>query len=66
MTPMQGSARRRDVQANGWAAIVIDDLESIDPLTPRILEIRGRAEAIPAGAQTSGPDSVRGTSAWSR
>jgi hypothetical protein len=36
------------VQANGPAEIVIDDLESIDPQTPRILQIRGRAEAIPA------------------
>jgi hypothetical protein len=45
----------RDVQANGWAAIVIDDLESIDPWTPRILEIRGRAEAIPAGGAHLGP-----------
>ena len=39
----------RDVQANGWAAIVVDDLVSIDPWTPRMLEIRGRAEAIPTG-----------------
>ena len=39
----------RDVQANGWAAIVVDDLASIDPWTPRFLEIRGRAEAIPTG-----------------
>jgi pyridoxamine 5'-phosphate oxidase family protein len=37
------------VQANGQAAIVIDDLESIEPWTPRILEIRGRVGAIPAG-----------------
>jgi pyridoxamine 5'-phosphate oxidase family protein len=39
----------RDVQANGWAAIVVDDLASIDPWTPRFVEIRGRAEAMPAG-----------------
>src|SRR3984893_17233981 len=39
----------RDVQASGWAAIVVDDLVSIDPWTPRMLEIRGRAEAIPTG-----------------
>ena len=35
----------RDVQANPWAAIVVDDLVSTDPWTPRMLEIRGRAEA---------------------
>ena len=36
-------------------AIVIDDLESIDPWTPGIHEIRGRAEAIPAGGAHLGP-----------
>jgi pyridoxamine 5'-phosphate oxidase family protein len=45
----------RDVQANGWAAIVVDDLVSIDPFTPRMLEIRGRAEAVPTGGQRLGP-----------
>ena len=45
----------RDVQANGWAAIVVDDLVSIDPWTPRFLEIRGRAEAIPTGGAHLGP-----------
>jgi pyridoxamine 5'-phosphate oxidase family protein len=45
----------RDVQANGWAAIVVDDLASIDPWTPRMLEIRGRAEAIPTGGTRLGP-----------
>ncbi|HEX2321827.1 MAG TPA: PPOX class F420-dependent oxidoreductase [Streptosporangiaceae bacterium] len=45
----------RDVQANGWAAMVVDDLASIDPWTPRFLEIRGRAEAIPAGGAHLGP-----------
>ena len=45
----------RDVQANGWAAIVVDDLLSVDPWTPRFLEIRGRAEAIPAGGAHLGP-----------
>lgn len=45
----------RDVQANGWAAIVIDDLASIDPWRPRMLEIRGRAEAVPTGGGSLGP-----------
>jgi pyridoxamine 5'-phosphate oxidase family protein len=39
----------RDVRANGWAALVVDDLVSVDPWRPRFLEIRGRAEAIPSG-----------------
>lgn len=44
----------RDVQANGWAALVVDDLVSVDPWTPRMLEIRGRAEAVPAGGESLG------------
>src|SRR6478736_1883843 len=39
----------RDVKVNPWAAIVVDDLLSTDPWTPRMLEIRGRAEAISSG-----------------
>jgi pyridoxamine 5'-phosphate oxidase family protein len=45
----------RDVQANPWAAIVVDDLVSTDPWTPRMLEIRGRAEAVADGGQDLGP-----------
>jgi pyridoxamine 5'-phosphate oxidase family protein len=45
----------RDVQANGGAAIVIDDLVSMDPWTPRMLEIRGRAEAVPTGGSAVRP-----------
>jgi pyridoxamine 5'-phosphate oxidase family protein len=45
----------RDVQANPWAAIVVDDLVSTDPWTPRMLEVRGRAEAIASGGTELGP-----------
>jgi pyridoxamine 5'-phosphate oxidase family protein len=45
----------RDVQANGWAAIVVDDLVSTDPWTPRMLEVRGRAEAMETGGADLGP-----------
>jgi pyridoxamine 5'-phosphate oxidase family protein len=45
----------RDVQQNGWAAIVVDDLVSTDPWTPRMLEIRGRAETVAVGGATLGP-----------
>jgi pyridoxamine 5'-phosphate oxidase family protein len=45
----------RDVQANPWAAIVVDDLVSTDPWTPRMLEIRGRAEALVDGGTDLGP-----------
>jgi pyridoxamine 5'-phosphate oxidase family protein len=36
----------RDVVRSGRAAIVIDDLESVDPWRPRGVEVRGRGEAI--------------------
>ena len=36
----------RDVRRSGRAAIVIDDLASVNPWHPRAIEIRGRAEAI--------------------
>lgn len=45
----------RDVEATRVAAIVVDDLVSIDPWQPRMLEIRGRAEAIPTGGDELGP-----------
>ena len=45
----------RDVRANGWAAIVVDDLASTDPWTPRMLEVRGRAEALDSGGDHLGP-----------
>lgn len=38
----------RDVQHAARAALVIDDLASIDPWRPRAIEIRGRAEAVDA------------------
>jgi pyridoxamine 5'-phosphate oxidase family protein len=43
---LERSKKFRDVAATGRAAIVIDDLESIDPWRPRGVEARGRAEAI--------------------
>jgi pyridoxamine 5'-phosphate oxidase family protein len=36
----------RDVRRSGRAAIVIDDLASVDPWRPRAIEARGPAEAI--------------------
>jgi pyridoxamine 5'-phosphate oxidase family protein len=35
----------RDVARTGRAAIVIDDLASVDPWRPRAVEVRGHAEA---------------------
>jgi pyridoxamine 5'-phosphate oxidase family protein len=45
----------RDVRANPWAALVVDDLVSTDPWRPRMLEIRGRAEAMASGGANLGP-----------
>jgi PPOX class F420-dependent enzyme/OxyR family protein len=45
----------RDVQQNPRVAIVIDDLASIDPWRPRMIEIRGEADILPTGGETVGP-----------
>jgi pyridoxamine 5'-phosphate oxidase family protein len=45
----------RDVEANPWAAIVVDDLASTNPWSPRMLEVRGRAEAVADGGANLGP-----------
>ena len=45
----------RDVQRNWRVAIVIDDVASIDPWRPRMIEIRGEAEVLPSGGATVGP-----------
>jgi pyridoxamine 5'-phosphate oxidase family protein len=52
---VKDTKKYRDVQANGWAAIVVDDLVSVDPWRARFLEIRGRAEAIATGGARLGP-----------
>jgi len=43
---LERSKKFRDVARTGRAAIVIDDLSSVDPWLPRAIEVRGRAEAI--------------------
>ena len=43
---LQRSKKFRDVERTGRVAIVIDDLESVDPWRPRGVEVRGRGEAI--------------------
>ena len=46
-TELERTKKFRDVARSGRAAIVIDDLESVDPWHPRGVEVRGRGEAIP-------------------
>jgi pyridoxamine 5'-phosphate oxidase family protein len=36
----------RDIERSGRAAVVVDDLASLDPWRPRGIEVRGRGEAI--------------------
>jgi pyridoxamine 5'-phosphate oxidase family protein len=43
---LERSKKFRDVARSGRAAIVIDDVESVDPWRPRAIEVRGRGEAI--------------------
>jgi pyridoxamine 5'-phosphate oxidase family protein len=40
------SKKYRDVQRSGRAAIVIDDLATVDPWRPRGVEVRGRADVV--------------------
>ncbi len=44
----------RDVQRNPRVAIVVDDLESVDPWRPRMLEVRGQAEVLSTGGDSIG------------
>jgi pyridoxamine 5'-phosphate oxidase family protein len=51
---MAASEKFRDAQRRPDVALVVDDLASVDPWTPRGIEIRGRAEAHPAGGEEVG------------
>jgi pyridoxamine 5'-phosphate oxidase family protein len=52
---MRGSKKWRDLEANPRVAFVVDDLERVDPWTPRGLEVRGRAELHEEGGESFGP-----------
>jgi pyridoxamine 5'-phosphate oxidase family protein len=43
---LEQTKKFRDVRRTGRAAVVIDDLASVDPWRPRGVEVRGRAEAV--------------------
>jgi pyridoxamine 5'-phosphate oxidase family protein len=43
---MGGSQKYKNVVANGQAAFVVDDLASVEPWTPRMLELPGTAEPV--------------------
>ena len=46
---MASSRKYRNVAADGRVSFVVDDLASTDPWRPRGVEVRGRAETVPAG-----------------
>jgi len=49
---MSQTKKFRDVGRTGRASIVIDDVQP--PWKPRMIEIRGRAEALPTGGKVFG------------
>lgn len=57
------SKKWRDLKANPSVALVIDDLASVQPWTPRGIEVRGRAELHEDGGEKFGPG---WDSAWLR
>jgi pyridoxamine 5'-phosphate oxidase family protein len=59
------SKKWRDLKVNPRVAVVVDDLEKIDPWTPRGIEVRGLAELHDVGGgEKFGPE-IRGQ-AWIR
>jgi pyridoxamine 5'-phosphate oxidase family protein len=56
---MSSSQKFRNVSRDGRAALVVDDIASVQPWRVRFLEIRGTAEAVPSPEQGDGaPDSA--------
>ena len=47
-----GRKKFRDVQRNPRVAFVVDDLASVSPWRPRMLEIRGMADVLSEGGAT--------------
>jgi pyridoxamine 5'-phosphate oxidase family protein len=51
---MATSKKFRDVVATGFVSLVVDDIATIDPWTPRGVEVRGEAKARTAGGEEVG------------
>ena len=45
----------RDVQRNPRVALIVDDLESVNPWRPQGIEVRGEAEVLESGGEALGP-----------
>lgn len=54
----------RNIKANPRVAILVDDLASVNPWTPRGIEIRGLAQLHEVGDGTEGPNGP--DQAWAR
>jgi pyridoxamine 5'-phosphate oxidase family protein len=66
---MTASKKFRDARRHPAVALVVDDLASYDPWTPRGIEIRGRAETLDEGGEAVGERvgaSFPFTAAWIR
>jgi pyridoxamine 5'-phosphate oxidase family protein len=50
----RSSKKWRDLEASPRVAFVVDDLEQVDPWTPRGIEVRGRAELHEEGGERFG------------
>lgn len=53
-TDMAASKKYRDARRRPDVALVVDDLASVEPWTPRGIEIRGRAETYADGGEEAG------------
>ena len=51
---MAASKKYRDAARRPDVALVVDDVASVDPWTPRGIEIRGRAETLTEGGEEVG------------
>ncbi|GAA4545526.1 PPOX class F420-dependent oxidoreductase [Amycolatopsis samaneae] len=48
---MAASRKYRDIRRNALVSFVVDDVDPIDPWTPRGIEVRGTAEALAEGGR---------------
>ncbi len=53
------SQKWRNVQRDGRVALVVDDLETVDPWRPRGIQVRGVAEALVVDGPQGGADTIR-------
>jgi pyridoxamine 5'-phosphate oxidase family protein len=60
---LAASQKFRNIRRDGRVSLVVDDLASTDPWSPRGIEIRGRADALvattPCETSTTGHDLIR-------